>query len=181
MPFISTFHDFTGKSPAFLRKALRELAGEDPAALEARERYISVWYTGINDFLRGGTNVTDQDRHDAFNLMRLFSDRRVTPRNMMLFRGRGASALPQAGEYDEEDAFLSTSLDLTVARHFAMKATPRDRFRILLHIRTPRGTRYIPGLHSEKELILSPRSKMKHLAVSNSDADGIVHILTELL
>jgi HK97 family phage portal protein len=150
------------------------------------EEYTGFSYTDINSMMRGNSNTGGRRAEDAIAGMRkYFADpKNVTHEDMILYRGsnRVAFGLPQrqsfnprenitgdqlqpfVGTYIRDPAFLSTTLDRSVAANFAS-----NEDNIVFELEAPRGT---------KGLFVAPNSRHREEHEVTLDSNTMIEIIS---
>lgn len=147
-------------------------------ALAARDAYTGSAYGTMNRLLRDNVG-SEYDRENVRNLRSLFTTNPSRlDRNRILFRGLSLQDVPEVDSIFNDEGFVSTSLSAKVAEDFA--ANSEGRHQVIMRIRARTGTLFVPGLDSERELILTPGTRFR-VRSRTERPDGIIEMEVEAL
>ena len=132
----------------------------------------------MNRLLRDNVG-SEYDRENVRNLRSLFTTNPSRQdRNRILFRGLSLQDVPEVNSIFNDEGFVSTSLSAKVAEDFA--ANSEGRHQVIMRIRARTGTVFVPGLDSERELILTPGTRFR-VRSRTERPDGIIEMEVEAL
>lgn len=164
----------TEELSTFYNKAHERLS---PSERQSMTLYSGEAYKIINTSLREG-NLSPEVQNIVTNLQSALNQMEV-PQDMILYRGTGEGAFkhmlqvdPISGDYNWEalkgkvysdKAFLSTSVEESVANSYAESST--GRYNVLWEINVPKGTsggmlNNLSQYETEKELLLDKNQKL---------------------
>lgn len=188
--------------PATSPEGGRELIGPDEYAdvadrlsstpLSNDEKQSGGWYgtagyRDINTYLRKGVKNANKevqaDIESHIVNMDNVIDRSRTPESLRLYRGIGADIDPPIGKVMEDQAYVSVSSSLEVAKGFLLNDG------VILEVRVPAGSRMasmkqFTGSTLEEEFILPRGSKLfirDEVVVRTVDDDQVVAIVADLI
>lgn len=172
-------------------KGIRDIEADVEGELQWAVRAYTgdFYYKNINNYLRGLEEL-DPASEAVLEILKAILKRAELPETMTLYRGMHRSALNQllqsypnvqelVGKTIAEPAFMSTSSDPGVARHFSQDG-------VVLVIEAPRGARAIDisalsEYDDESEYLFDTGQEMLITRVEENAEDGRLYLYTMLM
>lgn len=164
------YNQLTGEYNSSVNKG--EYTPQHRAAIDA---YAGHSYQYLNRYLREGgqansSSVPHADKWQKMaDLLHEALDRTTTKRDLVVYRGVKAGAIPklQVGDEITDHGFISTSMDPGEAQGFGEGYSEAGAKPTIFEVSVPAGTHAVRANEDEHELVLRPGSTMKVVGIEN--------------